>query len=187
MKGTVSIRESLLFFYASCVKFLWIATSDEKPLRDIRLHIVIIKISFLSSQFTLGEMKNISFIHYYREFGGNMGTKRSEILQGSQFFWFGALFFSQNWVNFKNAQNWPKYSHFSVVFRSLFNFGWKTAHQTQKIEFPEEFRFFGYPYCPQTRDNSGEIMSFMFCFEILWWKRPLVFFSLFFKMKPDVI
>ena len=136
---------------------------------------------------TLGEMKNISFIHYYREFGGNMGTKRSEILQESQFFWFGALFFSQNWVNFKNAQNWPKYSHFSVVFRSLFNFGWKTAHQTQKIEFPEEFRFFGYPYCPQTRDNSGEIMSFMFCFEILWWKRPLVVFSLFFKMKPDVI
>ncbi len=130
---------------------------------------------------TLGEMKNISFIHYYREFGGNMGTKRSEILQGSQFFWFGALFFSQNWVNFKNAQNWPKYSHFSVVFRSLFNFGWKTAHQTQKIEFPEEFCFFGYPYCPQTRDNSGEIMSFMFCFEILWWKRPLVFFSLFFQ------
>ena len=126
-------------------------------------------------------MKNISFIHYYREFGGNMGTKRSEILQGSQFFWFGALFFSQNWVNFKNAQNWPKYSHFSVVFRSLFNFGWKTAHQTQKIEFPEEFRFFGYPYCPQTRDNSGEIMSFMFCFEILWWKRPLVFFLLFSK------
>ena len=45
----VSSRESLLFFYASCVKFLWIATSDEKPLRDIRLHIVIIKISFLSS------------------------------------------------------------------------------------------------------------------------------------------
>ena len=45
---------------------------------------------------TLGEMKNISFIHYYREFGGNMGTKRSEILQGSQYFWFGALFFSQN-------------------------------------------------------------------------------------------
>ena len=32
-------------------------------------------------QGTLGEMKNISFIHYYREFGGNMGTKRSEILQ----------------------------------------------------------------------------------------------------------
>ena len=25
-------------------------------------------------QSTLGEMKNISFIHYYREFGGNMGT-----------------------------------------------------------------------------------------------------------------
>ena len=115
----------------------------------------------------LGEMKNISFIHYYREFGGNMGTKRSEILQGSQFFWFGALFFSQNWVNFKNAQNWPKYSHFSVVFRSLFNFGWKTAHQTQNIEFSEEFRFFWYPYCPQTRDNSGAIISFMY--GKLWW------------------
>ena len=49
-----------------------------------------------NQQSTQGEMKNIAFIHYYREFGGNMGTKRSEILQGSQFFWFGVLFFSQN-------------------------------------------------------------------------------------------
>ena len=69
---------------------------------------------------TLGEMKNISFIHYYREFGGNMGTKRSEILQGSQYFWFGALFFSQNWVNFKkhsklakNVEKQPFFSGFS--------------------------------------------------------------------------
>ena len=30
-------------------------------------------------------MKNISSIHYYHEFGGNMGTKGSEILQGCQF------------------------------------------------------------------------------------------------------
>ena len=45
---------------------------------------------------TLGEMKNISFLHYYCEFGGNMGTKRSEILQGYKSFWFVALFFSQN-------------------------------------------------------------------------------------------
>ena len=129
-------------------------------------------------------MKNISFIHYYREFGGNMGTKRSEILQGSQYFWFGALLFSQNYENFKKhsklAKNVEK-QPFSVVFRSLFNFGWKTAHQTKKIEFPEEFRFFWYPYCPQTRDNSGAIISFMFCFEILWWKRPLVIFLLFSK------
>ena len=34
----------------------------------------------------LGEMKNVSFIHYYCKFGGNMGVKRSEILQGSYFF-----------------------------------------------------------------------------------------------------
>ena len=130
---------------------------------------------------TLGEMKNISFIHYYREFGGNMGTKRSEFLQGCQFFWFGALFFCQNWINFKIAQKRWKNRHFSAVFQSLFNFGWKTAHQTKKIEFPVKFGFFWYPYCPQTRDNSGAIVSLMFCFEILWWKRPLVFFLLFSK------
>ena len=135
----------------------------------------------------LGEMKNILFIHYYCEFGGNMSTKRSKILQESQFFWFGVLFFSQNWVNFKKHSKLAKNSHFSAVFWSLFNFGWKTAHQTKKIDFLEEFRFFWYPYCPPTRDNSGAIISFMFCFEILWWKRPLVFFLLFFKMKPDVI
>ena len=45
--------------------------------------------------------EKISFSHYYPQFGGNMGTERSKILQGSQFFWFGALFFSQNWTNFE--------------------------------------------------------------------------------------
>ena len=135
-------------------------------------------------------MKNISFIHYYREFGGNMGTKRSEILQGSQYFWFGALFFSQNWVNFKKhsklAKNVEKQPFFSS-FSKFVQFWLKNSAPNQKNDFPEEFRFFWYPYCPQTRDNSGAIISFMFCFEILWWKRPLVFFLLFFKMKPDVI
>ena len=84
----------------------------------------------------------------------------------------------------KNTQNWPKSlknSHFSVVFWSLFNFGWKTAHQTKNIEFPEEFRFIWYLCCPKTRDNSGAILSFMFCFEILWRKRPLVVFFFFSK------
>merc|ERR1711978_672021 len=49
-----------------------------------------------------------------------------------------------------------------AVFQSKLNklqktlkIGQKTAHQTKKIEFPEEFCFFWYPYCPQTHDNSG--------------------------------
>ena len=59
------------------------------------------------------------------------------------------------------------------------------AHQTENIDFPEEFRFFWYPYGPQTCDNSGEIMSFMFWDFVV--KAPSGGFSLFFKMKPDVI
>ena len=140
---------------------------------------------------TLGEMKNISFINYYREFGENMGTKRRKILQESQFILVWCAVFqsklSKLQKTFKIGQKRWKTAVFQRFFLSLFNFGWKTAHQTKIIEFTEEFRFFWYPYCPQTRDNSGAIVSLMFCFEILWWKRPLVFFLLFFKMKPDVI
>jgi len=87
----------------------------------------------------------------------------------------------------KISQKRWKTAIFQWFFWSLFNFGWKTAHQTKTIDFLEEFRFFWYPYCPQTHDNSGAIVSFMFCFEILWWKCPLVFFPIFFKMKPGVI
>ena len=34
--------------------------------------------------------------------------------------------------------------------------------------------------------SSKNIVILMFCFEILWWQRPLVIFQLFFKMIPGV-
>ena len=127
------------------------------------------------------------FMTYFHAPGVKQGVKRSGNLQGSRNCRFGPLIFSQNWRIFKNVQNSTQNHCFWAVFRSLFNFGWKTVHQTKKFEFPEGFCFLWCPCCPQTRDNNGAIISFMFCFEILWWKRPLVFFLLFFKMKPDVI
>ena len=133
-------------------------------------------------------MKNISFIHYY---WGQHGYQKKQNTSGKSLFWFGVLFFSQNWVNLKKhlklAKNIEKQSFLSNFFFFFWNFGWKTANQTKKIDFPEEFSFYCYHYCPQTRDNSEANVSFMFCFEILWWKCHRVFFLLFFKMKPHVI
>ena len=84
----------LIWLFDTCTGFRF--TKNVKDL-DLQVHQDLLG----QPQDILGEIKNISFIHYYFEFGGNMGTKRSEILHESQFLEFGALFFSQNWVNFK--------------------------------------------------------------------------------------
>ena len=123
-------------------------------------------------------MKNISFIHYYRKFGDNMGTKRSKILQESQFFLIWCAVFqsklSKLQETLKHGQKcWlqPIFSGFSKFVQ----FGLKKKHQTQKIDFPKEFCFFWYPYCPQTRDK----------FYVLFWyfsmKAPSGAFSSFFQ------
>ena len=59
-------------------------------------------------------------LHYYRESGGNIHIKRSKIYYRIWILWFGALFFSQNWVNFKkhsklakNVEKQPFFSGFS--------------------------------------------------------------------------
>ena len=84
----------------------------------------------------------------------------------------------------KNHWKMAVFQHFWLIFRvfwSLLNFDWKTVHQIKEFKFCNKFCFFWYVCCPQTRDNSGAIFSFIFCFEILCLKRPLVVFLLFSK------
>ena len=119
-------------------------------------------------------MKNISFIHYYREFGGNMGTKRSEILQESQFFWFGALFFSQNWVNFKNAQNWPNTAIFQWFFEVYSILAEKQRTKPKKLNFLKNFASLGTHIAPKLAIIVEKlwVLCFVlrFCDEsALWW------------------
>ena len=76
----------------------------------------------------------------------------------TQYFWFGALFFSQNWTNFEKHWKMAVFQRFWLIFRvfwSLLKFDWKTAHQTKEFKFCNKFCFFSYECCPQTRDNSG--------------------------------
>ena len=89
-------------------------------------------------------------VKFFREFNffGLVRCFSAKIEQTSKNRWKMAVF----------QRFWPILS----VFWSLLNFDWKTAHQTKKIDFPEEFRFFWYPCCPQTRDNSGWMKYFSF-------------------------
>ena len=69
----------------------------------------------------------------------------------------------------KTAEKWLFFNDFGqfwVFFENYSILGWKTAYQTKKIEFPEEFCFFWFPCCPQTRDNS-EWMKY-FSFLLVW-------------------
>ena len=126
------------------------------------------------------------FIPYFRAPGVKQGVKRTGKLQGIWIFRFEPLFFSQNWRIFKNVQNSTKNCRFGAVFRSLFNFGWKTAVQTWIFEFLEDFRFFWHPPWPQGRKSKADITVFTLCFEIWQQWRPLQFFFLFFKIRPRV-
>ena len=130
---------------------------------------------------TQGHLIKFSFRLYFCAPGGVIGVKGSEKLQRTWIYWFGALFFSQNWKNFKKPQNPWKNAHFLTFFRCFFNLGWKTAHQTKKFNFIEVFRFFWHPSHPQERKNSGEITVYTFVFEISWQWRHLEFFSSFSK------
>ena len=96
----------------------------------------------------------ISF-HYFRATGVKWGVKWSENHIGTHFFLFQILFFSQNWIIFKNVQNMSKNATFGKVLWSLFNYDWKTAAETRKNEFLEDFRFIWYPTCPQERESNG--------------------------------
>ena len=88
-----------------------------------------------------GHLIKFSFRLYFCAPGGVIGVKGSKKLQRTWIYWFGALFFSQNWKNVKKPQNPLKNTHFLAFFRSFFNLGWKTAHQTKKFNFIELFRF----------------------------------------------
>ena len=81
--------------------------------------------------------------------------QRKQKVQRTWIYWFGALFFSQNWKIIKKPQNPLKTAHFLTFFQSFFSLGWKTAHKTKKIIFIEVFRFLWHLWHPRERKNKA--------------------------------
>ena len=75
-------------------------------------------------------------LHYYTTLEGVLGVQRSGQAQGTNLFVWSAVFRpKQNDIQktYKNYQNPVKSYCFLGYFQSLFNFGWKTAAQTNQM------------------------------------------------------
>ena len=143
--------------------------------------------SFSFVQLTLGFLAKISFTPLLYTPGGFFGCleKRTSLKNYkyvcSLFVW--SAVFQPKWNDiqktYKNYQNPVKSCWFLEYFQSLFNFGWKTAAQTNKMNLNGSYGFLWHPSHPLRRNNSGGIMVFTFLFKIsdLWCH--LAFFSLF--------
>ena len=135
---------------------------------------------------TQGFWLKILSSHYFSIPVGNIGVKRSEILQGTQIFGFGPLLFILDWKTLEKPKKYTKMNTFLTVFQSLFNFGWKVADQTNKFEFLDVFCFFWYPCWLQKWRNSGDIAVFLLFIDVFWWCCHLAIFFIIFKIKPNV-
>jgi len=78
-----------------------------------------------------------------------MGTKRGRILQESQFVWFGALFFSQGWVDFEKHSKLSQNSHFSAFFGVCSILAEKRRTRPKKLISLMNFASFGAHVAPQ--------------------------------------
>ena len=137
---------------------------------------------FMSTEIhlTLGFLAEISFTPLLYHPRGCLGCpeKRSSSRNYNLFVW--SAVFQPKWNNiqktYKNHQNPLKSYCFLGYLQSLFNFGWKTAAQTHKMDLSGSYCFFWHPRHPQRRNNSGDILVFRFLFEISDLRRHLAFF-----------
>ena len=138
--------------------------------------------------YTLGFLTKISFTPLLYHPGGCLGCpeKRTSSRNYNLFVW--SAVFQPKWSNieerYKNHQNSLKSCCFLGYFQSFFNFGWKTAAQTYKVNLSGSYCFFWHPRHPQRSNNSGDILVFRFLIEFsdLW--RHLAIFLLFSKYSP---
>ena len=91
-------------------------------------------------------------------FRANCVSEEAENFKELKFFGLVRCFSVKTEKSSKTSKIEPKTwrnCHFWTVFRNLYNFDWKVAHQTKKFEFLEVLRFFWHPVCPQRRETSG--------------------------------
>ena len=105
-----------------------------------------------------------------------MGTKRSEIVQETQFVWFGALFFSQNWTNFKKLLFFRQFWVFFEVYSILTK---KQRTEPKKLTSLKNFASFGTHVAPKLAihcsfDQKNSLYKFLLGFWACFWYYELL-------------
>ena len=98
--------------------------------------------------------------------GTSWASKEAKFIKEFNFLGFSHCFSARIEQSSKTSKIQPNCVIFEEVFWSLLNSNWKTAAETKKIKFLDEFCFFRYPTWPPTCETSGDMSSFTLCFEI---------------------